>query len=95
MAALASPWLEPLLLLSNLAPFLLKVDLKAGERECESLLLAFVIPGGCWAALAISWFPWGDTLGTREPGWGMALEGMQQQNNPNSCRFPAAAVENL
>lgn len=35
-------------------------------------------------------------MGTRKPGGGMALEGMQQQKkSPNSCRFPAAAVQNL
>lgn len=46
-----------------------------------------MISGGCWAALAISWFPWdgilwSTTMGTRKPGGGMALEGMQQQKNP-------------
>lgn len=48
------------------------------------ILLAFVISGGCWVALAISWFPWDGILwsvivGTRKLRGGMALEGMQQK----------------
>lgn len=34
VSGLDSPWL----LISNLAPFLLKAGFKAGERECESRL---------------------------------------------------------